>query len=54
MNPAQTGTKSAAQYQLNVGAGKTATIRLRLSDEAPAAIGDPFSSFAATMKTRQE
>ena len=31
-----------AQYQLNVGAGKTATIRLRLSDLAPAAMGDPF------------
>ena len=53
VNPQKTGTKSAAQYKLNVGAGKTATIRLRLSDKPPAAIGDPFSSFAATMKTRQ-
>ena len=46
VNPEKTGTKSSAHYQLNVGAGKTATIRLRLSDLAPAAIGDPFKSFA--------
>ena len=54
VNPEKTGTKSAAHYQLNVGAGKTATIRLRLSDLAPAAIGDPFKSFAAIMQTRQQ
>ena len=53
VNPENTGTKSAAHYQLNVGAGKTATIRLRLSDAAPAAIGDPFKGFASTMQTRQ-
>src|SRR5271167_1882793 len=53
VNPGKTGTKSAAQYQLNVGAGKTATVRLRLSDQAPAAIGDAFKSFAQIMKTRQ-
>ena len=46
VNPRKTGTKSAAQYRLNVGAGKTATIRLRLSDIAPAAIGDPFRALA--------
>jgi hypothetical protein len=53
VNPEKTGTKSAAHYQLNVGAGKTATIRLRLSDAAPTGIGDPFKGFASTMKTRQ-
>jgi hypothetical protein len=31
----------------------TATIRLRLSDVAPAAMGDPFTSFAAIMQARQ-
>ncbi len=46
VNPDKIGTKSAAHYQLNVGAGKTATIRLRLTDLAPAA-GDPFKSFDA-------
>src|SRR5208283_4215999 len=53
VNPGNTGTKSAAQYQLSVGAGKTATVRVRLSDLAPAAIGDPFGSFAETMETRR-
>jgi hypothetical protein len=53
VNPGKTGTKSAAHYQLNVGAGKTATICLRLSDLAPAAMGDPFKSFAEIMQTRQ-
>ncbi|MGC1869532.1 MAG: glucosidase [Acidobacteriaceae bacterium] len=53
VNPRQFGTKSSAHYQINVGAGKTATIRLRLSDLAPAAVGDPFRSFAATMETRK-
>jgi hypothetical protein len=54
VNPQKTGTKAAAHYKLNVGAGKTATIRLRLSDVAPTAVvGNPFNSFAATLKTRQ-
>src|SRR5271170_745506 len=53
VNPERTGTKSAAHYQLTVGAGKTATIRLRLSDLAPAAWSDPFKSFAEIMRTRQ-
>jgi hypothetical protein len=53
VNPEKTGTKVAAHYQLNVGAGKTATIRLRLSDLAPSAMGDPFKSFAEIMETRQ-
>ena len=39
--------------EVNVGAGKTATIRLRLSDPAPAAMGDPFKKFAETMQIRQ-
>jgi hypothetical protein len=53
VNPEKTGTKSAAHYQLKVGAGETATIRLRLSDLAPAAVGDPFKSFAEIMQTRR-
>ncbi len=51
VNPAKTGTKSAAHYQLNVGAGKTATVRLQLSGLAPAAIGDPFKNFDEIMQT---
>jgi hypothetical protein len=53
VNPRQSGTKSSAHYQVSVGAGKTATIRLRLSDLPPAAMGDPFRKFAETMQTRQ-
>jgi hypothetical protein len=53
VNPEQTGTKAAAQYQLKIGAGETAMIRLRLSDLPPSAVGDPFKSFAQTMQTRQ-
>ncbi len=41
VNPNQTGTKAAAHYRLNVGAGATSLIRLRLSD---AAAGSPFGS----------
>ena len=52
VNPQKTGTKAAAHYQLNVGAGKTATIRLRLSDTAPADLRDPFNSFAPIMEAR--
>jgi Glycosyl hydrolase family 63 C-terminal domain len=53
VNPESRGTKSAALYQVNVGPGQTATIRLRLSPIAPVSIGDPFSSFAETLTTRQ-
>lgn len=53
VNQEHAGTKAAAHYQLNVGAGATSTIRLRLSNLAPAAMGDPFKSFAAVMQTRQ-
>jgi hypothetical protein len=36
-----------------VGAGETATIRLRLSDVAPAALRDPFNGFAEMMQGRR-
>jgi hypothetical protein len=52
VNPEKAGTKSAAHYQLVVGAGETTAIRLRLTDLAPDAIGDPFKSFDATLQTR--
>ncbi len=52
VNPQNTGTKAAAHYQVNVGAGETATIRLRLSDMAPAALRDPFNGFAEIMQAR--
>jgi hypothetical protein len=39
INPERTGTKAAAHYQVEVGAGATAVIRLRLTDTAS---GAPF------------
>jgi hypothetical protein len=52
VNPEKEGTKFAVDYQLTVGAGKTDTIRLRLTDLEPNGIGDPFKSFDATLQTR--
>jgi hypothetical protein len=53
VNPQHTGTKAAAHYRITMGAGETTTIRLRLSDLAPADLGDPFKSFAQIMQARQ-
>jgi len=53
VNPEKTGTKSAAHYPLHIGARQTVTIRLRLTDVAPAAIGNPFKDFAEILETRQ-
>ncbi|HEY2120570.1 MAG TPA: hypothetical protein VGH37_15375 [Candidatus Acidoferrum sp.] len=53
VNTEKTGTKCSAHYQLTVDAGKTATVRLRLSDAVHAAMGDPFKSFAEIMQARQ-
>jgi hypothetical protein len=53
VNPQNTGTKAAAHYQADVGARKTATIRLRLTDMAPAVLRDPFDNFAEIIQGRQ-
>ena len=42
VNPARTGTKAAAQYQITVKAGGTQVIRLRLCDKAPGSTFTPF------------
>jgi hypothetical protein len=34
VNPEKTGTKAAAHYRLNIAAGQSATVRLRLTDSA--------------------
>jgi hypothetical protein len=53
-NPEQNGTKAAAHYQIIVGAGKTATISLRLSDQSVEEMGEPFGKrFAEVMGTRR-
>src|SRR6516165_10289334 len=53
VNPNNTGTKAAAHYQLRVGAGATAVIRLRLSNTARGA-AEPFGAqFAEIFATRR-
>src|SRR5208282_3363927 len=42
VNPQKTGTKVAAHYTLDVGPGQTEVVRLRLTDAAPRAAGNPF------------
>src|SRR5215468_3762062 len=53
VNPKQVGTKTAAHYRADIGAGQTATIRLRLSDQAPTAMDSPFKSFTEIMQARK-
>jgi len=53
VNPDETGTKASAHYQVTVGAGETATIRLRLSDQSPFDAGDPFLKFSEILQTRR-
>jgi hypothetical protein len=42
VNPGKQGTKVAAHYQVNVGAGQTQVIRLRLSNSSAGQKGSPF------------
>jgi hypothetical protein len=37
VNPERHGTKAAAHYRLTFGSGRSATVRLRLINQAPAA-----------------
>jgi hypothetical protein len=60
VNPQRTGTKVAAHYVLTVGAGATATVRLRLTDKTATALEDePFGEsfeeiFAARVREADE
>jgi len=53
VNPELIGTKAAADYQFEAGAGETATVRLRLNDLPPAAMDEPFKRFTQIMEARQ-
>ncbi|GAB4454905.1 MAG: glucosidase [Anaerolineae bacterium] len=54
VNPDQTGTKAAAYYQLSVPAGETVTVKLRLTNQRPAASGTPFGpGFDQMLATRR-
>ncbi len=52
VNPAQVGTKAAARYVLNVAAGKSVTIRLRLSDQELTKSSNVFKGFDKTFDQR--
>jgi hypothetical protein len=52
VNPAQTGTKVAAHYPLEVAPGQTAVVRLRLSDDGR--LEEPFASFEEVVAQRVE
>ncbi len=61
VNPAEQGTKAAAHYRLTVPSGQSSTIRLRLSDIAPAASegkngkgANPFSNFENVLQARRK
>jgi len=51
VNPAETGTKAAAHYVLDIAAGGSATLRLRLNQKAAA---DAFAGFDAIVADRQK
>jgi hypothetical protein len=53
VNPSQSGTKAASHHQLNIGAGQTATLRLRLSPAEPGKAGDPFAGFDQKFEARR-
>ena len=57
VNPEKTGTKASAHYRLAVGAGESRTVRLRLSDVAPAgsrgAKAGPFGGFEEVIHARR-
>jgi hypothetical protein len=50
VNPARTGTKAAAYYRLEIPAGGSEVLRLRLSTHAPT---EPFGTFDAIFAQRQ-
>jgi hypothetical protein len=49
VNPAHAGTKAGIQYRLDIPAGATARIRLRLSKQK---LADPFTRFESTVQQR--
>jgi hypothetical protein len=53
VNPAQTGTKAGAVYELNVSAGQSATVRLRLAKSDAASIGKPWNDFDTIFTERR-
>jgi hypothetical protein len=53
VNPEHMGTKVAAHYMIEVPAGGTETVCLRLNDVAPALAADPFQNFNQILESRR-
>jgi hypothetical protein len=53
LNPARQGTKAAAHYTLRLAGGRSQTLRLRLSDVAPATGRSAFADFDAVISARR-
>ena len=53
VNPAQTGTKAGLLYELNIPAGQSAAVRLRLTKSEAAPAGGPWQDFEATLTRRR-
>jgi hypothetical protein len=53
VNPDGTGTKSAARVRLDVPAGGSATVTVRLSREAPASLSEPFDRATGLFEQRR-
>jgi hypothetical protein len=53
VNSVQTGTKAGALYELNVPAGQSATVRLRLAKSDVASAGKPWDGFDAIFAQRR-
>ena len=51
--PAQTGTKAAAHYDLKIPAGKNATVRMRLTKAGDEKVSS-FDDFSSTMDLRRK
>jgi hypothetical protein len=52
VNPANQGTKGCPHYILNMGAGETRVVRLRLAQAVPGAPESPFKGFDETFTER--
>ena len=53
VNPARKGTKTAFHSRVTVAPGQTATLRLRLTEQAPDRLPDPFGAFDRTFEDRK-
>ena len=52
VNPASIGTKVAAHHELNVAAGETVVLRMRLTDSSPDVCKEPFADFETVFTQR--